>query len=90
MFIRLNNFTQTSFNCMTGSPSKILYHLPRFTNSGEEFGGLFFEPTEKVYVSLNNPSPLVINDLSISIVNVNETLANNLTGKTVVCFHLIT
>jgi len=89
LFVRLNNFTQTSFNCMTGSPSKILYHLPRFTNSGEEFGGLFFEPSEKVYVALNNPSPLVINDLSISIVNVNETLANNLTGKTVVCFHII-
>ena len=89
LFVRLNNFTQTSFNCMTGSPSKILYHLPRFTNSGQEFGGLFFEPTEKVYVALNNPAPLIINDLSISIVNVNETLADNLTGKTVVCFHLI-
>ena len=89
LFVRLNNFTQTSFNCMTGSPSKILYHLPRFTNSGEEFGGLFFEPSEKVYVALNNPAPLVINDLSISVVNVNETLANNLTGKTVVCFHII-
>ena len=86
IFVRLNNFTQTSFNCMTGSPSKMLYHIPRFDNAGTEFGGLFFEVHEKTFVALNNTSPMVINDLSVSLVNINETLASNLIGKTIVCF----
>jgi hypothetical protein len=87
-FVRLDNFSQLSFNAATGSPSKILYHLPRFTNSGEEFGGLYFEPTERTYVKLGNPNKLSINDFSVTLVNADETLANNLTGKTIVMFHI--
>ena len=37
---------------------------------------------------LNNMTDLFINDIEVDIVNSNETLARNLTGKTIVCFHI--
>ena len=49
LFIRLNNFTQNSINARQGTNSKIVAHLPRFDNSGNETGGLYFEPHEKTY-----------------------------------------
>lgn len=88
LFIRLKNMTFNSVNFSKSSESKILYHLPRFDNSGVETGGLFFEPTERVYLKLNNMTDLFINDIEVDIVNSNETLARNLTGKTIVCFHI--
>ena len=88
MFIRLNNFPIQSYNGQTTQPSKILYHIPRFDNSGTEFGALFFEPTERTYLKLNNSNKLVINDFEISLVNADETLADNITGKTIVVLHL--
>lgn len=87
LFIRLKNMTFNSVNFSKSSLSKILYHLPRFDNSGSEIGGLFFEPSERVYLKLNNTEDLFINDFQVDICNSDETLANNLTGKTIVCFH---
>ena len=80
--------TFNSVNFSKSSLSKILYHLPRFDNSGAEVGGLFFEPSERVYLKLNNIDDLFINDIEVDIVNSDETLATNLTGKTIVCFHI--
>jgi hypothetical protein len=72
-----------------GCRSQILYGLPRFDNGGNEVGtGLFFEPNERIYVKLNNTTELVVSDLSIDIVNEDETLARGLVGKTVVSFHI--
>jgi len=89
LFVRLNNFGLNSYNAGTGSISKILYSLPRFTNSGESSGnGLFFEPAERVYLPLNNPAPLVVNEFSIDFVNENETLATDLSGKSNVMLHI--
>ena len=88
LFIRLNNFTQTTLNGQTNGISKILYHVPRFTNTGSEFGGLFFEPTERTYVSLRNPNSIKINELNLSIVNPDETLATTITGKTIIMLHI--
>ena len=42
LFIRLNNFTQNSVNARQGTNSKIVAHLPRFDNSGNETGGSIF------------------------------------------------
>jgi hypothetical protein len=39
LFIRLNNFTQNTINARQGTTSKIIAHLPRFDNSGNETGG---------------------------------------------------
>jgi hypothetical protein len=88
LFIRLNNLTQNTINARQGTLSKIVGHLPRFDNSGNETGGLYFEPHEKTYLALNNPTELLINSFDVDIVYDNETLCTALTGKTVVCFHI--
>ena len=88
LFVRLDNFTQTSYNAGTGRPSKILYHLPRFDTSNRDLGtGLYFEPTERTYVALNNSDTLYANTMDISISNDNEQLATDLIGKTIVVLH---
>jgi hypothetical protein len=88
LFIRLNNFTQNSINARQGTISKIVSHLPRFDNSGNETGGLYFEPHEKTYLALNNPEEILINSFDVDIVYENETLCTALTGKTIICFHI--
>lgn len=88
MFIRLDNFTQKSFNAGTGRPSKIIHHIPRFDTSNREIGaGLYFEPHEKTYIKLNNSNPIVINELDFSICNSREQLITDLTGETIICLH---
>ncbi len=88
LFIRLNNFTQNSVNARQGTISKIVAHLPRFDNSGNETGGLYFEPNEKTYLALNNTDEILINSFDVDIVYENETLCTALTGKTIICFHV--
>jgi len=88
LFVRLDNFTQTSYNAGVGRPSKILYHLPRFDTSNRDLGtGLYFEPTERTYVALNNSDTIYANSMNISISNDNEQLATDLVGKTIVVLH---
>ena len=87
LFIRLNNFTQNSVNARKGTTSKIIAHLPRFDNSGNETGGLYFQG-DKTYIALNNPTELLINSFDIDFVYENETLCTALTGKTIVVLHI--
>ncbi len=88
MFVRLDNFTQSSFNAGVGRPSKILYHLPRFDTSNREIGaGLYFEPQERVYVKLGNTNKTTINELDLSVCNNREQLLTDLTGETIICLH---
>tara|TARA_R110000803_G_scaffold29424_1_gene67127 strand:- start:216 stop:926 length:711 start_codon:yes stop_codon:yes gene_type:complete len=88
VFVRLGGLTQTSANMSKSANSKIIYHLPRFDNAGNESGALYFSPPERVYINLNNPDELVINSLDIALVKGNEELAQNITGKTVCCLHI--
>ena len=88
LFIRLNNFTQNSVNARQGTNSKIIAHLPRFDNSGNETGGLYFEPHEKTYLALGNTEEILINSFDVDFVYENETLCTALTAKSVVCFHI--
>lgn len=88
LFVRLNNFTHNSANSKLGNAySKLLCHLPRFDQGGNEFGGVYYEPNERVYVALNNPEELFINSFDIDIVYDNEEFAECLKGKTIVCLH---
>ena len=75
-------------NARQGTLSKIVAHLPRFDNSGNEIGGLYFEPHEKTYLALNNTEDLYVNSFDVDLVYENETLCTALTGKTIVCFHI--
>ena len=89
LFIKLSNFTHQTANGQQGQKaSKILAHLPRFDSAGNEVGGLFFEPHERVYVSLDNANDLYINDFDVEICYDNEELAECISGKTIVCFHV--
>ncbi len=88
LFIRLNNFTQNSVNARKGTISKIVAHLPRFDNSGNEAGALFYEPHERAYLSLNNTEELSINSFDIEVVYDDETLATSISGKSVIIFHI--
>tara|TARA_R110000737_G_scaffold117657_1_gene150276 strand:- start:646 stop:2586 length:1941 start_codon:yes stop_codon:yes gene_type:complete len=88
LFIRLNNFTQMSINARQGTVSKIIGHLPRFDNGGNETGALYFEPHEKTYIDLNNPEELLVNSFDVDVVYDNETFCTALNGKTIVCFHI--
>jgi len=87
LFIRLDNFNSQSYNGQMSGPSKILYHMPRFDTSGLEVGALFYEPNERTYIRLNNTTKLAINDFDLSLVNANDTLADNITGKTIIMLH---
>ena len=89
LFIRLDNFTQKTLNSAVARPSKILYHVPRFDTSGRAAGdGLYFEPHERVYAKLGNPTDLNINEFDISICDVSERLAKNLKGQTIINLHV--
>jgi len=88
-FVRLDNFTQTTFNSGTGRPSRILYQVPRFDTSNRDTGtALYYEPHQRTYVKLNNTEPLSLNELHLSLCDSMERLADRgITGKTVICLH---
>jgi len=86
-FVRCPTLTHQSLNMAKELPSKILYHIPRFSNTGKEYGNLFHEPTEKTYLALKNTEELRINDLRVDICNTDETLCDDLTGQTTLVLH---
>jgi hypothetical protein len=87
-FVRISNMPIQSYNGAKTSVSKILYHLPRFTNDGREYGDLFFAPGEKTYVKLHNVTPEILNNIEVQIVDVNERPVQDISGNTIVVFHL--
>jgi len=88
LFVRLKNMTFSSVNLAKGSNSKILYHVPAFSNTGSRTGALFFEPNERVYLKLNNTEDLYLSTIEVDMVYSDETLAEDLQGKTTVVFHI--
>ena len=88
LFVRTPSLTNRSFNMGKSIPSKILFHCPKFDNQGNTEGELFFEPHEKTYVSLDNPSEMRLNNMLIELVDKNENLAEDLTGSTTIVFHI--
>ena len=88
LFVRLKNMTFNSVNLSKGANSKILYHIPAFSNTGARVGALFFEPNERVYLKLGNTEDLYLSTLEIDIVYADEKLAIDLVGKTTVVLHI--
>jgi hypothetical protein len=41
-----------------------------------------------MYLKLNNVQPLMLNDIHVELVEPDERIAKNLTGKTIVAFHI--
>jgi len=89
LFVRLPDLPIETYNTGKGSLSKILYHLPRFDNSGNEVGGLFFQPADRLYIPLENPNSIRLNNLKVEVCNSNETNDQvDLVGQTVICFDI--
>jgi hypothetical protein len=88
MFIRVNNLPFNSMNGATESISQILYACPRFDTKGNQEGPLYYEPNERTYVALKNSNEYILSDISVDIVDVNERVATDLGGYTVVVLHI--
>jgi len=88
LFVRLNNLPVKSFNAGQSRRSQIIYSAPRFsTGTDQSVGALFFECPEKTYIALDNPNEINLNTIDLDIVNENETLAEDLLGKSVCVLH---
>ena len=87
-FVRLSNLTQRSYNATKNSVSKMLYHIPRFTNDGRQFGELFFEVSERTYVDLGNTDSFMLNQFQVSICDKSERIVDDLEKDTIVVFHI--
>jgi hypothetical protein len=80
IFVRVDNFNQTSTNAANGNKSGIIAHLPRFDGQ-QQTGRLFFEPKNLIYLDLNNPAPMKINSFDISFVYSDESYCTSLVGS---------
>ncbi len=87
IFVRVNNLTQKSLNAFKDIKSGIIGHLPRFDGLNN-VGPLYLEPKNLVYVDIDNPAPITLNELSISLVYSDETYCEALSGTTIVCLHI--
>ena len=85
-FIRVPTLTHETYNFATGNPSKILFQIPRFDNSGAETGALYFQNNDKSFIDLKNAAPIRLTDLDVHLVRKDETFAKDLTGSTEVLF----
>ncbi len=87
IFVRVDNFNQTSTNAANGNKSGIIAHLPRFDGQ-QQTGRLFFEPKNLIYLDLNNPAPMKINSFDISFVYSDESYCTSLVGSSIVTLHI--
>ena len=87
-FIRLPHLTIQSFNGAKSSVSKIVYQVPKFSNEGRQLGELYFAPGEKTYIRLENTESFLLNSLDVQLVDVGEQVVEDLTGPTIVVFHI--
>ena len=87
-FVRLSQLGHTTYNGAKQSESKIIGTIPSFDNRGADTGALYFEPSERVYIDLNNPQQINLNELNVDIVDKNEQFATGLSGNTIAMFHI--
>ena len=98
-FVKCSSLTHQSYNFSKSLPSKILWQIPKFGGEatagqghgqglGSDAGALYFENSSPIYLDLNNPAPLVLNELHIEIVDKNEKFVEDLTGPTTLTLHI--
>ena len=87
-FVRLNTTAHNSYNGATNSISKILAHFPTTDLAGRDSGILYFEKSNLIYLNLNNPTEMQLQDLKIDLVYINERYADCFIGNTVVTLHI--
>lgn len=87
-FVRINDLPIQSFNGAKQSRSNIVYHIPRFTNDGTQFGELYFAVPEKTYIKMNNTDKITLNQMKVDIIDRNERIVEDLQGGTIVVVHI--
>jgi len=86
IFVRLHGFNQESVNAKARGKSDIIAHLPRF-DGVNSLGPLYLEPSNMVYIDLNNPAPIKMNAFDLSLCYSNEQYATGLCGTTIIVLH---
>lgn len=86
-FIKLDSLTIESFNGAMSDISKIIYGIPRFDNAGGSTGSLYFSNNDRYYLKLNNPRPLLLNRMDVSLVSIDNKLVQDLFGSTTITLH---
>ncbi len=84
MFVKLNNFGQNVMNAFNGNKSKILAHL---TDLETSTGRQTYEPKNIIWLDLDNPGDLQVNEFDISFSYINEQYATILTGQSIVALY---
>ena len=89
IFVRLNGFGQQVINARTGNKSTILSHLPTADSSSSQGSSqrIFYEPSNLLWLDLNNPYEMVVSEFSIDFVYSNEQYAKILQGQSIVCLY---
>ena len=86
VYLRLKNFgNNNSINGGIKSVSKIISEID-LINDAE--GLILYEPSERVYLELNNPEEILINSIDIDIVDIKERVINYLEDGTVIILHV--
>ena len=84
IFVRVSNLSQRSMNAFKGNNSQIIAHLPRFDGQSET-GRLYYEPSEIMWLDLDNTQDLKVSSFDLSFVYVNEQFVKAMTGQSIVC-----
>lgn len=84
LFLRLNNFGQKVVNAFKGNNSNIIAHL---SNLETQSGRVTYEPSNLIWLDLNNPSELNVTDFDLSFNYINEQYATIVTGQSIVCLY---
>ena len=88
MMIEVLPFNHQSFNLCRNVPSKLVYVVPKSDYNGRIHGKMFHEAHDRYYVSLNNPADLYINQVEVRFTDKNGVTTKDLTGCSVVTFHI--
>lgn len=88
MLIEVLPFNHQSYNLCRNVPSKMVYVVPKSDYNGRVHGKMFHEAKDRYYVSLNNPADLYINQLEVRFTDKNGVTTRDLTGCSVVTFHI--
>lgn len=84
LFLRLNNLGQNVVNAFTGNKSKIIAHL---TSLETQTGIVSYEPSNLVWLDLDNPADINLTDFDLSINYINEQYARIVSGQSIVALY---
>ena len=87
LYIRIDNLPLETYNSANESISRIIGIMPRF-NESRSIGHIYKISNPPVYVKLNNTNAFKLTELKISLINDDESIADDLLSQTQLIFHL--